>query len=207
MFALATTSDSLFVGGSFPASFAGSVNLARWDTISSTWNAVRGAGVPGPAARMFPARALAEDPASGWLYVGSFGPAIAGNVGIAKWDTASSTWSGLGSGVVSGDVRGRALDSQSGTLYVAGTFTSAGGVSGTSRIAKWDITTSTWTALRELGGSGTINALAFDTSSGSLYVGGDLTWYVGGELTWPNLYRHRGLAQSAVGRGGLECSR
>ena len=59
-----------------------------------------------------------------------------------------------------------------GTLYVGGHFTTAGGVPA-NRIAKWDRSTSSWSALGN-GTNGFVGALTLD-GDGNLYIGGDFT--------------------------------
>ena len=56
--------------------------------------------------------------------------------------------------------------------YAGGDFTTAGGVTA-NRIAKWDGTTSSWSALGS-GMNSTVRALAVD-GGGNLYAGGDFT--------------------------------
>ena len=46
------------------------------------------------------------------------------------------TWTALGSEVAGGSVNALALDAH-GDLYVGGSFTSAGGVASTARMARW----------------------------------------------------------------------
>eukprot|EP00793_Prasinoderma_coloniale_P001476 PRCOL_00003280-RA len=118
-------------------------------------------------------RALAWDTSSGSLYVGgSFGaeswggtvelPGVWSVVSrIVKWDGAA--WSALGWDVStnSGEVYALAWDASSGSLYVGGYFSSAGGVSGTSHIAKWD--GAAWSALGSSVDS-YVRALAFTLS-------------------------------------------
>jgi len=173
--ALDAASGVLYAGGNFNRE-----GLAKFDIASSIWSAV-GGGLPidylyGGV------YALALDAASGALYVGgtrwSYDVA-GGDTGIhylAKFDTASSTFSALPGGGVSSDVRVLLRDAESGVLYVGGDFTSAGGVSGTQRLAKFDIASSTWSALGGgMSGANHVYALALDAASGVLSVGGGFT--------------------------------
>jgi Bacterial Ig domain len=60
-----------------------------------------------------------------------------------------------------------------GMLFVGGGFTSAGSVAGTDRIARW--TGSAWHAVTSPSSqltNGQVNAIAYDSSTGKLYVGG-----------------------------------
>lgn len=80
---------------------------------------------------------LILDAESGLLYAGG-----------GKLDIASNTYNNasLGSGMSGGVVYALALHSASGSMHVGGSFTSAGGVSSTALLAKFDIASSTWSA-------------------------------------------------------------
>jgi hypothetical protein len=63
--------------------------------------------------------------------------------------------------------------SDPGVLFVGGAFTSAGGAAGTQRIARWNGTS--WHAVTSPSSQltdGQVNAIAYDSSTGKLYVGG-----------------------------------
>jgi hypothetical protein len=84
----------------------------------------------------------------------------------------SQDWSALGSGLNNNICYTIAIGPNN-SLYAGGSFTSASGVANTNYIAKWDITTNTWSAL----GTG-LNDLCFTTAIGpnnSLYAGGLFT--------------------------------
>ncbi len=190
------SSKNLYVGGSLTAAGTTTTvnNIALYNSTANTWSPLTDTGSNvGVGDAMSAINALALN-SSGKLYVGgSFAKAggISAN-NIALWDPTARTWSALGSGTdngVSGFVNAMVLDS-SGNLYVAGSFSTAGGKRVNS-IAKWNGTT--WSALgagdypgansgvlSSGGSAGTINALAFD-SNGKLYVGG-LFSYAGGTL-------------------------
>ncbi len=129
---------------------------------------------------------------SGNIYVGgsftSVCNVLANN--IAKFTVSTSTWSALGTSPnngltnansLGGECRALAFDS-SGNLYAGGDFIEArysSTVISARRIAKWSVTSSTWSAL---GGTGTNNglngtcyALAFYSSPNLLYAGGNFT--------------------------------
>jgi len=93
---------------------------------------------------------------------------------IAKWNTATSTWSALDKGLNS-TVYALAV-SGSGDLYVGGAFTNVGSggtaVTGLNNIAKWNTATSTWSAL-DKGLNSTVYALA--VSGSDVYFGGQFT--------------------------------
>jgi hypothetical protein len=85
-------------------------------------------------------------------------------------------WSALGSGMPDGTVF-QIVSDGAGNLYAGGTFTSASGVSGTSKIAKWD--GASWTALGKGVSASTygVFAVGVDTAANPdvVYVGGDIT--------------------------------
>jgi hypothetical protein len=84
-------------------------------------------------------------------------------------------WSHLGEPSVNDKVSALNTD-RPGTLYAGGSFTAAGGVTGTARIASWD--GSTWSAVSSPGSqisNGIVNAIAYDTTTGHVFAGGTFT--------------------------------
>lgn len=174
----------LYVGGSMQAAAGVSVgNIARWNGV--VWSAV-GVGFDGSV------RDLAEfDDGSGpALYaVGSF--TFSGSVavsGIAKWD--GSAWQPVGGGLASSSqIQAHALavfdDGDGARLYVAGNFSSAGGVPA-NKCASWD--GKNWRAenlpTTPIGSVNTVRDLeVFDSGSGAaLYVGFQSVGSSGGGL-------------------------
>lgn len=95
--------------------------------------------------------------------------------GIARWDTTISKWVALGNTTTTSatnTIFGISFDS-SNNVYAGGSFTSIGGVSA-SNIAKWDISTSTWSALGS-GTNGNVNEITIDKTNNILYAGGAFT--------------------------------
>ena len=82
---------------------------------------------------------------------------------------------------------------------MGGNFTTAGGVAVNS-IAKWNGTTSTWSALGAGGINGQVSALAAD-GAGNLYVGGTFTFYDGDMAKVNNIAKWNGTKWSALGSG------
>ena len=171
VFALALAPDgSLYAGGSFYTAGDASGRVARWDGATSTWRAVgSGGGISGPTPTVA-ALALGHD---GSVYAGGNFTAAGGIAAsqIARWDGATLSWHALGSGIQPCQYcRVNALGVGSdGSLYVGGSFTSAGGVAA-NNIARWDSATSSWHPLGS-GTNSTVNALAVGPD-GTLYAGG-----------------------------------
>lgn len=171
VFAVATTlTGDVIVGGEFSSAGGGPANrVARWSTSNSSWSNF-GAGI---TAGTEPGRvlALATTP-SGDLFVGgaftTAGGSLAAN--IAKWNSASGTWSTLGSGA-NDSVNALTL-LPSGELIAGGLFFSTGGVLA-SGIARWNDTTHTWSAIGS-GVNGSVNAL-LTLPSGDVMIGGYFT--------------------------------
>ncbi len=170
VYALVKGADGkLYAGGSFTKSGDGSKNLnhiAYWD--GSTWDEPSlGVGSSGDYVM-----ALSTD-TLGNVYVGgkfqTAGGISASN--IARWNTTTSTWHPLGSGV-NGAVYAIAVDS-SGRVYVGGEFTTAGATT-VNRIALWDGIS--WSSLGT-GADGIVYALEISNRL-TLFVGGMFN-YVG----------------------------
>jgi len=167
---IATSGTDVYVGGTFNIIGVQSINrIAKWN--GSSWSPLKfGADNDVNAIAV-----LGSDVYIGgaFLYVYNdvpfpIGPGAVLANRIAKWDTTTSLWSALGTGV-NGTVYAIAILGSD--IYIGGTFTTAGGVSA-NNIAKWDTTTSSWSAL----GTGVISTVNSITISGSdIYVGGTFT--------------------------------
>ena len=96
---------------------------------------------------------------------------------LIRWD--GSAWNPVG-GLTQGSLNNQvfALAADGTDLYVGGLFNSASEadvlIPGTSRIAKWDTLTETWSALGSGISSGSVSALAVDASH-TVYAGGSFT--------------------------------
>lgn len=120
-------------------------------------------------------------------------------------------WSAVGNGMPDGTVFQIVTDAD-GSIYAAGTFTSAAGVTNTRNVAKWNGTA--WTAVGTgvtaagpNGASGGLYALALDpganaadTSDDVIYVGGEIAG-VGG-VAVNRAAKWNGTAWSALGNAG-----
>ncbi|MBK9208844.1 MAG: hypothetical protein IPL71_11320 [Anaerolineales bacterium] len=94
---------------------------------------------------------------------------------LIRWDGAN--WNPVGNlNQTNGSIYNRvyALAVDGTDLYVGGIFTVVDVLPGTSRIAKWDTLTNTWSALGAGIPNNSVNALAVD-SSHNVYAGGDFT--------------------------------
>jgi hypothetical protein len=157
----------IYVGGYFTdaGTVADADYLARWNPITNLWEAVV-AGISAPV------RCMAFD-ANGDLYIGGDFENLGDGDGdyIAKITdiNGTPTINALGTGLQN-YARSIAV-APGGEVYVGGTFTSAGGVAGTSRIAKWNGTV--WSALAT-GLNSTVYAFAV-APNGHLYIGGEFT--------------------------------
>lgn len=153
----------LFIGGLFTTVDGMSANrVARWD--GSNWHSL-GTGLNGTVFDMDVA------PNGDLFVVGSFTTAGGITVNqVARWD--GSSWHSLSGGLSHSTLspRGRSCRvAANGDLYVGGTFTSAGSVTGTNHIARWD--GSNWHALGT-GLNNQVYCIAIHPSNGSIYAGG-----------------------------------
>jgi trimeric autotransporter adhesin len=190
--ALATDGRTLYVGGTFTR--AGDVavrSLAALDLATGTWSDV-GGGVgstwsPDPMS----VHALAVDGTS--LHVGgSF--ERAGEVdatSFATFDTATGRWTAYDGGItddgMTGRVRALAVDPTSGSVFVGGRFTTAGGVQA------WNMAVLRGGTLAAVGdassfGGAHAEVRALAVVAGTLYAGGSFTAIDGVEAAhWARL--------------------
>ena len=176
----------IYAGGSFIN--AGGVTeadyLARWNPVSEEWEAI----VSGINNTVF---SMAFD-ANGDLYIGG----AFNNVGstainyICKITDiyGTPTENTLGTGT-NGNVYSIVI-APNGDVYAGGAFTLAGGVTNTSRIAKWD--GADWNAL-STGLNNKVETLAIAPNN-DLYIGGTFT-----DTAYPYLCKWDGTSFSAVG--------
>ena len=144
-------------------------HIARWDTSTSTWNAL-GTGLNND---VYAIAVVGSDVyAGGDLYRLLEGYGTANN--IARFNGTS--WNSVGGGI-NGPVL--AITVVGSDIYVGGNFTDAGGIGSADCIARWDMLTLTWKALGS-GLNNVVNAIA--VSGTTVYVGGAFT-DAGGILT------------------------
>lgn len=118
-------------------SAAGSVSNANYivmKTAAGIWQAL-GTGLTGGVAR-----AILPMPDGTYIVGGDFTQAggVANTAGIAKYTPSTNTWSALGTGAVGGVVYALDRSADGSQIFVAGTFTSMGGVANTRGIAWYD---------------------------------------------------------------------
>jgi hypothetical protein len=177
--AIHPVTGDIYVGGAFTdIGGSGADHIAVWDGAS--WS-----DLGGDTALNADVLALAFDPSGRYLYVGgefTGAGGVANTNRIAVWDTATSTWGALGTGIGVGGVNVRTFAvSPSGTLYAGGAFSVVGGVSA-SNIAAWNGVQ--WQPLGT-GVNDAVERMAFD-EQGNLHVGGIFT--TAGGITMPDSY-------------------
>ncbi len=178
VYALATDGNGqVYVGGSFTQ--AGSVsarNVARYNPQTNTWSTLGTGSSNGVNGRV---EAIAID-ANGTVYVGGEFTEAGGITAnrVARYTPQTNTWNRLGTAASNGvnsTVWALAVDA-SGTVYVGGGFTQAGGVN-VRNVARYNPQTNQWAILGNTvsnGVNGFVYALATD-GSGRIYIGGEFT--------------------------------
>lgn len=192
--AAAIDSGDVYIGGMF--SSAGGVRasgVARWD--GKSWRPL-GKGVDGAV------RAIAIRGDEVYV-VGEF--RNAGGIerhGIARWSRSARRWNDVGGGFEGNGPFGFALAVRGDDIIVGGSFTRAGGVDGTLRIARWNTIAQQWSDIAGgISGSGYytyVSAIAID-SSGRFYAGG--IFPVAGGVRANNIAIYDGASWSALGNG------
>jgi trimeric autotransporter adhesin len=188
---------ALYVGGNYQDIGGTKLDfIARWNGSSFT-------EVGGTIAGAVPLIVLCLEEFNGDLYAGGRFTSIDGvpAFNIARWD--GTQWHALGGGITHTGtaqvISMTAFDDGTGeALYVAGTFTTAGGVPA-SRIAKWNGTS--WSALGPGFVSGNVNALAVynDGTGDAVYATGGFT--TSGVTTVNRLAKWDGATWTMVGTG------
>jgi hypothetical protein len=204
------TGPALYAAGTFTSAGSTAIaHVAKWSGTS--WLSLgSGLSYPGTTARAY-AMAAYDDGSGPALYVGGTFTVAGGAAisSIAKWN--GSSWSPLGSGMVSstgapGSVYSLlAFDDGTGpALYAGGAFQVAGGVT-VNGIAKWD--GASWSALasgmRGLGANSTVYVYAlaeYDDGGGpALFAGGSFLT-AGGSLCY-SIAKWDGASWQQLGNG------
>ena len=170
VYAMAVLGTDIYVGGNFTTAGGLTVNrIAKYTPSTGTWAALIDNGHNGLNSLV---KALVV--IDGKLYIGGGFSATSDNAitlnRFAMWDGSWHAFVYSGNTGVNSYVNTMATDGTD--LYVGGYFTDAGGIAAADRIAKWTVSTSTWSAL----GNGLNNYVNTIVLSGSdVYVGGGFT--------------------------------
>ena len=210
--ALAVIGQNLYVGGYFTATQNGATvlqGIAKYNSLAG-WFAMAG-GIYNENGQCV--NALTVAPNGTDLYVGGYFSKVGGQDGttvnnIAKYNTVAGTWSALNAdsdvtkiGIYGDGAAVYAITAVNTDLYVGGQFTSAGGNTA-SNIAKYTPGTSTW-SVSDLGAgvNNAVLAMAFSSTSPTLYVGGGFTSAGGNTANYIATYNTNTHAWSALGTG------
>jgi trimeric autotransporter adhesin len=171
--AIASMGGAIYFGGTFTTIGSTPVtvsNIAKWDTLTSTWSAVGN-----PSGTVY-----AMTTFNGSLYAG-------GSFGVKKWVPATSSWVMVGGGLTGSVTTVTAMINYNGALTIGGYFDGAGSVSGTGKIARWN--DSNWYTFN----------ITFNNHVDAFYVNpsAQATLYAGGAFTTP--YSRVAKYVSAVG--------
>jgi hypothetical protein len=192
--ALAALGTDLFVAGDFnTASDSSQMNLstrrvAKWSTTGNSWSALGSATQNGATGNAFSIAVNGADVYFGGLFssVSSTNQLDVPVRNIARWDTTGNNWSPLGSASQNGaDSQVHALAFSGTDLFMGGDFVVVNDSVQLNlvalRVARWNTTGSSWSALGSGNGVSNpdptavgVNALAVD-SSNNVYVGGAFT--------------------------------
>jgi hypothetical protein len=182
--ALAVSGSSVYAGGSFSRVNEGASsplttnNVARYDTLTNAWSALGTSPNVGVGGQVH-ALAISGD----WLYAGGQFTTAGGNAAnrIARFNLASPAWSSLGTGTNNGvNSTVFAIAASGDNVFVGGNFSSAGTVSPTYRLARFNTTSSTWSIVgvgsgNGVGGSSSPSVSALSLSGSGLFLGGNFT--------------------------------
>jgi len=184
-----------YVGGNFnTAGSIGSNFIAKWD--GNSWSSLS----QGTTAIV---TALSYDSFSTSVYVGGQFTNIGGSYYgyVARWSIGgSSKWNSIGNGT-NGVINYITTDNTTGTIYFGGQFTAVYQNSSSvpvtvNYIAKWSGTA--WSSMAN-GTNGVVNCMAFDSTSSSLYVGGQFT--MAGAVAASHIAKWSAGAWSALATG------
>lgn len=183
-------SNYIIIGGSFTSFEGVSGAVIRYNRSDGTFSAISGAYTP---SGLF-LGAVVIPGTTNVIVVGSF--TYSGCTNIAKITNASS-WSVIGTTGTNAIVRCITATSDPDIIYIGGDFTTAGGAS-CNYIAKYTISTDTFTSVGTGGMNGAVYALAVDADD-NLYACGDFT--SAGGVSANRVARWNGTAWNALGSG------
>ncbi|MFD3443307.1 hypothetical protein ACFDTO_01750 [Microbacteriaceae bacterium 4G12] len=203
---LASDGRRLYVAGVFDSVGSGAAavparGFAVLDLGTGTWSSPEG-GL-GFLGRQGEGRVVAV--LAGRVFVGGYFDA-AGSVpasSLAALDPETGTWSAVGEGIRSGEfvgsVESLAVDDASATLFIGGTFTSAGPVATSGVATLSGDTYGTLGAFLRFGDASTAGVFALAFAGGRLYAGGEFT--AAGNAAASHWAVHDGAEWSVPGEG------
>lgn len=209
---LAIITGDLYVGGKFSQTFDGSTlknanRIARYDISNNVWSKL---GLKNGKALDGTVNALAAD-MSGNIYAGgSFTQAADGTTNlnsIARYNPTTRTWSALANSGLNGSVYALAISGDN--LYAGGLFTATfdGATTNLNNIARYNLTTNTWSTLAENGLNNIVYSLAI--SGDNLFAGGFFSMSANGATTnLRNIARYNQTANtwSSLAGNGLNAT-
>lgn len=193
IYAAAQMADGrIIVGGNFTdmGGVAACDYLAVWDPATATWSALGGATPNSTVLGI-------DVAANGDVYIcGSFQDmaGIAAADYVAKWTAATNTWSAVGPSGANTGAYGSIIDPSTGYWWIAGAFTTIGGVSTANGTAYWN--GSTWVNAATGFGSHYSDVDAFEIGpDGKVYSPGTAGLYRWDTTTWTLVAATGGSAQ------------
>jgi hypothetical protein len=167
--------DDLYIGGNFSTVSGTSTNFGGIFRYNVSTKAISAMGSGLASATIPNCRCSITKDSSNVYFGGVFTGAggVANTANIASWN--GTTWSSLGTGGANGGVYRMALNVAKTILYIAGDFTTVGGVSA-NRIAQYTIATNTWAAV---GNTTNITSQSLSigvAASGNIYLGTNSPW-------------------------------
>ena len=167
--------------------------IAQWDGTNVT-----AVGTPNTgAASITNIRALAFDGSGNLWMTGTFtnlGDVAAADY-IGYW--TGSAYTAASTGLQSTGLA-LAYDAISNSMYIGGSFTSAGGVANTARVCRWSFASAAYVAMGTGISAGQANCLAID-AVGGVYVGGTFTSFNGVDCN--GIAYWNGVTAQAMGTG------
>jgi hypothetical protein len=225
---LDNSNNLLYVGGNFTkardiSNRDISINyVGYWNVLTNKWGQLGGTD-PSRNGLNNQCRTLVYDQSNSELYIGGDFTLAYNSDGttyrylyLIKWNALNSSWNiitnssqslsyyggSYGVNYNAGGVRCYVCDNSNNVLYVGGYFTTAGNITA-NRIAKFDISANTWSALGSGMSNGYVNAIIIDYSINVLYAGGNFTTVSGGTITANRVAKYNISANtwSALGSG------
>ena len=175
-----STNSLVYVGGGFSTvglSATASTGIAVWNESTDTWAAMN--GLSNGTAFLITVRCIALSGTQ--VFVGAENLEIPSD-SVAYWDTGTADWHAMGTGIFTAQAYAMAVIGDN--LYIGGTFTDAGGVTGANNIVVWDIVGETFSAIDGAGVGASVYSLTVNNGV-DLIVGGAFTT-VGADATAAN---------------------